>query len=673
MDPIQLLLFVVALDCIGAIASLFLNGREDIARLISGVTGGVASLVGVFSAGLVLFGGVSQPLIIPGPNPFGSLIFQMDSLSACIVCIICLLSAVTSLFSIPYLKEYSGRGVGTAGFFYNLFIASMILVVTVANAFYFLLFWELMTLTSYFLVIFEQDKEENVKAGYLYMLMAHAGTALIMLAFIIFFINTGSFNFSDFHQAQLSLPTRNLIFLLAFFGFGIKAGIVPFHIWLPRAHPAAPSHVSALLSGVMIKTAIYGIIRVSIDFLGSGSSWWGILVLTFGAISALLGVSYALVERDIKRLLAYSSVENIGIILMGTGVGMIGIATQHPVLGTLGLLAALYHLVNHAFFKGLLFLGSGSIVYRMQTKNMNAMGGLAGRMPWTGLAFLFGVLAVSAIPPFNGFVSEWFTFQAFFTAASSTLLVCKIFAPLFAVVLSITGAFAAMCFIKAYGSTFTGPARSPAAREAQEAPPVMVISMVVLAVIIVALGLGAPVVTPLIGNVAASLSSATQMNTAVGAQVFPLSTAQAVLSPPLMAILLVGLLIIPILIVAILGGSRAGQRRGVDPWTCGYVYTDQMSVSASSFDQPVLSTFRFLFILRVLIKKPLDAIASLSGRITSIILSAEPIIENMVTRPLERAVEYLGEHIRMLQMGDIRIYCLYIILTLAILLIAGIR
>jgi hydrogenase-4 component B len=673
MDPIQLLLLAVTLYGIGAIASLFLNGFEDIARRVSGGTGVVASLIGAASAVLALAGASSQPLTLPGPSPFGSLVIQMDPLSAGMVGVISLLSAASSLYSISYLKEYSGRGLGTAGFFYNLFIAAMLLVVTVANAFYFLFFWELMTLTSYFLVIFEQEKKENLKAGYLYMLMAHAGTALIMLAFLVFFMSAGSFNFSDFRQVQLSPAARDLIFLMAFFGFGIKAGIVPFHIWLPRAHPAAPSHVSALLSGVMIKTAIYGIIRVSVDFLGANTLWWGFLVLSFGAISALLGVSYALVERDIKRLLAYSSVENIGIILMGVGVGMIGMATGNPVLAMLGFLAAFYHLVNHAFFKGLLFLGAGSVVYRLHTKNMNEMGGLARRMPWTGLAFLFGALAVSAIPPLNGFVSEWFTFQALFTAAGSQLLVSKVFAPLFAVVLSITGALAAMCFIKAYGSAFAGPARSPAARETRESPGGMVASMIFLVVGILALGLGAPAVTPTISNIAASIANVEPLAAANGMQVFPINIAQAALSPLLMALLLIGLLSLPILIVAILGGYRAGRRSGVDPWSCGYGYTEQMSVSASSFDQPMQVTFRFLYTLRLMVKKFLDAIASLSGRATSVISRVEPVIENFVTRPLERSVEYLGEHIRVLQMGDIRVYCLYIILTLAILLIVGTR
>jgi hydrogenase-4 component B len=319
----------------------------------------------------------------------------------------------------------------------------------------------------------------------------------------------------------------------------------------------------------MIKTAIYGILRVSVDFLGASTLWWGFLILSFGGLSALLGVSYALVERDIKRLLAYSSVENVGIILMGMGVGMIGLAAHLPLLGALGFLAGLYHLVNHAFFKGLLFLGAGSVVFGTHTKDMNAMGGLSRRMPWTALAFLSGALAVSAIPPFNGFVSEWFTFQVFFTAAGSPLLASKVFAPLFAVLLSITGALAAMCFIKAYGSVFSGPSRGLAAREARESPWGMIASLAFLAVSVLALGVCAPVVTPVIGRVAASLSNTSPFVAASGLQVFPMNNAQAVLSTPLMALLLIGLLIIPILIVVVLRGYRAGRRSGVDPWACG--------------------------------------------------------------------------------------------------------
>jgi hydrogenase-4 component B len=421
MDAIQLLLLSVLVFGVGALASLLLNGSSRAARYVSGIAGMLGSLVGLLAAILAV---VNKPanLELLIPLPFGHFYLQMDGLSTLMIAMISVLGFAASLYSISYLEQYDKRNLGVLGFFTDLFIAMMMLVVTVANAFYFLIFWEMMTLASYFLVVFESEKKEAVRAGYLYMLVAHAGGALIMISFFLFFANAGSFDFAAFRQAQLSPVVRDVIFLLAFIGFGAKAGMVPLHIWMPGAYSAAPSHVSALMSSVMKKTAIYGILRVCVDLLGASVLWWGLLVMFFGALSAVLGVLFALAERDLKRMLAYSSVENVGIILLGIGTGMVGLATQQPVVALLGFLAALYHALNHSFFKGLLFLGAGALDYRLHTRDLNQMGGLARRMPWTGLAFLIGALAVAAIPPFNGFVSEWFTYQAFSMPAATRIL-----------------------------------------------------------------------------------------------------------------------------------------------------------------------------------------------------------------------------------------------------------
>ncbi len=668
MDAIQLLLLSLSVFGVGALASLLLNGSSRTARYISGMAGMLGSLVGLLAAILAV---ANKPatLELLIPLPFGHFYLQMDSLSTLMIGMISVLGFAASLYSIFYLEQYDKRNLGVLGFFTTLFIAMMMLVVTVANAFYFLIFWEMMTVASYFLVIFESEKKEAIRAGYLYMLVAHAGGALIMLSFFIFFANAGSFDFAAFRQAQLSPVVRDVIFLLAFIGFGAKAGMVPLHIWMPGAYSAAPSHVSALMSSVMKKTAIYGILRVCVDLLGASVLWWGLLVLFFGAISAVLGVLFALAERDLKRMLAYSSVENVGIILLGIGTGMVGLATQQPIVALLGFLAALYHALNHSFFKGLLFLGAGAVDYRLHTRDLNQMGGLVRRMPWTGLAFLTGALAVAAIPPFNGFVSEWFTYQAFFNASSDPNFVVRVFAPLCAVLLSLAGALAAMLYIKAYGGAFTGPARSEPASQAHEVPGTMLTSMFILAVGCLALGLGAPLVAPYLMNVAASLPGTTAMTVASGVWVYPANLSQAILSTPLVAILLVGLLTVPFVVVTLYGGFKAGRRTVVDPWSCGYGYSPRMSVSASSFDQPMKATFRSLYSLRPMIQKPLDATAAWSKRLREVIVRAEPLLESWITRPTARAVEYLGEHIQALQMGDIRVYCLYIILTLAVLLI----
>jgi hydrogenase-4 component B len=674
MDAIQLLLLSLLLFGVGAVAALLLNGLSRVARIAAGLIGALASVAGLAAAAQAATGALSR-LEIPDPLPFGHFTLEIDGLSAFMVAMISLLGFAVSIYSISYLGRYPNRNVGVLGFFTNLFVALMLLVVTIANAFYFLVFWEMMTLASYFLVIFESEKKESIQAGYLYMLVAHAGTALIMLSFLVFYLSAGSFDFAAWQsrQGSLSSALRNLIFLLAFFGFGAKAGMVPLHIWLPRAHPAAPSPVSALLSGVMIKTALYGILRVCVDFLGASVLWWGLVVLFFGALSAVLGVFYALVERDLKRILAYSSVENVGIILLGIGTGMIGLATQQPAVALLGFLAALYHTLNHAFFKGLLFLGAGAVDYRLHTRNLNEMGGLGRLMPWTGLTFLVGALAVAAIPPFNGFVSEWFTYQSFFSASSGQDFIVRVSLPLCAVLLSLAGTMAAMVAIKMYGGAFTGPARSEKAGQASEVPGTMLAGMVILAIGCISLGLGAPLIAPYLARVVTGALNVPALTVAEGLWVYPVDTAQAVLSTPLIAILLLSLLAVPLVAVAIYGGYRAGGRVVDGPWSCGYGYSGRMSVSASSFDRPIAVTFSGIYRLRSMTQKPLGVIAVWARRAREAIARAEPILETVIRQPTARALDYVGRNIQSLQMGDIRVYCLYIVFTLVVLLIVTFR
>jgi hydrogenase-4 component B len=672
MDAIQLLIVAVALFGAGSVVSLFCYGLAWLSRVAAGLFGIAASMMGLLAVARAA-SAASSRMSVSDLLPFGPFVLQMDGLSTLMVGMICLLALAVSVYSISYAGHYRKSSVAIMGFFTNLFIAMMLLVVTVANGFYFLIFWEMMTLTSYFLVIYEGEKEESIQAGFLYMLVAHAGTALIMLSFFVFYSSAGSFDFDAFRQNQLPLGLRSLAFLLAFLGFGAKAGMVPLHIWLPRAHPAAPSPVSALLSGVMIKTAIYGILRFCVDILGAGPMWWGLLVLVFGGLSALLGVFYAMTERDVKRILAYSSVENIGIILLGVGTGMIGLATGQPIVTVLGFLAALYHAVNHSLFKGLLFLGAGSMDFRLHTRDLNVMGGLGRLMPWTGATFLVGALGLSAIPPLNGFVSEWFTYQSFFAASGSRDFIVRAALPLCAVLLALTGALAAMVAIKMYGSAFVGPPRSEPARNASEVPGAMVIGMTLLAVGCVLLGLGAPLVAPYLVGVLADSLRVPSMAVAAGVWVYPAQAGATVLSTPLAALILLGLLSVPVALVAIGGGRRVGSRRVSAPWACGYGYSSRMSVTATSYDQPVVSTFSAIYLLRSMTRGPLRAIGSWSSRAREVIAKAEPILEGVVRNFATETVEYAGTQIQRLQTGDLRMYCLYIVITLAVLLIVVFR
>ena len=349
----------------------------------------------------------------------------------------------------------------------------MTLVVIADNGFFFLIVWELMSLLSYFLVVTEHEKADVRYAGFFYLIMTHVGTAFIILTFLIFFQGGGSFSFETFRHPEQPLPEgmRTLVFLMALIGFGTKAGIVPLHVWLPYAHPAAPSHISALMSGVMIKTAIYALIRVYFDFLGGQFPWWwGFVVLVIGAVSALLGVMYALMEHDLKSLLAFHSVENIGIILLGIGAGMIFQTYGLKELAALGLLAGLYHTINHAMFKALLFLGAGSLLYATHTRNMEEYGGLLRRMPWTGVFFLIGAVSISALPPTNGFVSEWLVFQSLFLSFQLPTVFLKLMLPIAAAMLALTGVLALACFAKAFGISFLALPRSTHARHAEEVP-----------------------------------------------------------------------------------------------------------------------------------------------------------------------------------------------------------
>ena len=378
----------------------------------------------------------------------------------------------------------------------------MILVVTAQHALFFLLVWEIMSLTSYFLVIYERHEEENIKAGTLYFIMTHVGTAFILFAFLLLYRATGSFDFGAIGKgmAAASPFVRNAVFIFALIGFGAKAGIIPFHIWLPAAHPAAPSHVSALMSGVMIKTGIYMLARICWDMLpGPPPLWWGLLILIIGSISSLLGVLYALSEHDLKRLLAYHSIENIGIILLGLGSSLVFLSAGMKTLALLGLIAALYHTLNHATFKALLFLGAGAVIAETHTRNIEGYGGLIRVMPQTAFFFLVGSLAISALPPFNGFFSEWMTFQSLFLGVNSFNLATKMIFIAAIGALAFTGGLAAACFVKAFGVTFLARPRSEAATHAKESPLPLRIGMAALALLTLILGVfagGCPAVLP---------------------------------------------------------------------------------------------------------------------------------------------------------------------------------
>jgi hydrogenase-4 component B len=667
---ITLLLLSVLLSAVGAVASLML--RNDEARAIKAANcAGAAAAVAGLAASLPALGGPVRSLTWAGPYPFAAFVLRLDPLAALMVAVISLLALVAWIYALAYVKEYAGRGVGAMGFFMNLFVAAMVLVVTADNAFWFLIFFEMMSLASYFLVIFDQD-EDAVSAGYLYFFVAHTGSVLIMIAFFVMANYAGSLDFAAFRVAHIPEPVASVVFVLGFLGFGAKAGMMPLHIWLPSAHPAAPSHASALMSGVMIKIGVFGIIKVGIDLLGGGVLWWGVVVLGFGAVSSVLGVVCALAERDIKRLLAYSSVENVGIILMGVGVGMIGIATGRPVIAVLGLMGGLYHLVNHAVFKGLLFLGAGAVIFRMHTKDMEAMGGLSRTMPWTALSFLVGALAIAAVPPLNGFVSEWYTYQALFAAALSDTFVVKLVTPVSAMLLTLTGALAVMAFVKAFGVVFSGSPRSPRAETARDVPLPMLAGMGTLAVACVGLGLAAPLVAPGIAAIATATLHAAPVVVASGAVLIPGNAEQAELSTPLIAVLLLVLAMVPVVIKAAFASRRALPRTAAAPWAAGYLPDGHMTVTGRGFVQPIRMFFSGLYSLHDVSAAVWAVLVRGFAGLVALARRAEPGWDRGIVDPIARGVQAIGERMQVVQGGDLRVYCLYIVAALVLLLVLAV-
>lgn len=561
---------ILMLYLIGALAGCLLRKQAPLANRLNSGFALLGSLAGVLVAVQALAAGetLDGQLWLLGS-------VHLDTLAALLLLAITLVGTAVSLYSFAYIKEYQGKGDVTIGVLMNLFLFAMVGMVLADNALGFLLCYELVTLTSYWLV---KTNPAAAKQSRLYLVMNHIGMVLVLAAFWLLCRETGSLEFSALRVHHLTGALASLVFLLSFCGFGLRAGFVPLHGWLPVAEPVAPSHISALMSGVMVKLGLFGILRVGIDFLGASQLWWGYVVLIFGACSAVLGVLSALAEHDLKRLLAYHTVENIGIILMGMGIGMIGLANQQPTLVMLGLLGALYHLLNHAIFKSLLFMGTGSVMFRLHTRDMDKMGGLAKLMPWTALAFLIGAMAISALPPLNGFVSEWFIYQSLL---SMTRLGTSIVAPLAVVMLAVTGAMAVMCFVKVYGICFSGAPRSEKASQAREVPGAMVSGTLLLAAVCLVLGLGAPWIAPHVASYGQALIAG-QLSTqvATGATLLPLDSSQAVLSPPVIAIALFGLFIIPLLVLALFKGPKPGRRHAGTPWACGYAYEERMSLTS---------------------------------------------------------------------------------------------
>ena len=657
-----------ALALTASFLGVVLSKARDAQRLIVCL---LLMLSGLAAVGAGLAGLMTAPTVttLPIGLPWLPMHIHLDALAGFFLLVIGLLVSVVSLYSVGYMRQLAGqRSVTPLYIFLPLFITGMQGVVLADDAYSFMIFWELMSVASYFLVTFEHEQEINRKAGFLYLLMAHIGGLMILGSFAVLYAASDSFEFEAMRGAVLSPMWASLAFLLAGAGFGMKAGLIPLHAWLPEAHPAAPSNVSALMSGVMIKVAICGFLRVIWDLVGLDHQawWWGGLLLAAGSTSAIGGIMLALQQHDLKRLLAYSSVENIGIIAIGLGLAMIFAHYDYPALAALGLVAALYHILNHALFKGLLFMGAGAVLHATHTRDMEQLGGLIKRMPRTAILFLVGCISISALPPFNGFVSEWLTFQAALMAPQLKDPLLSALIPFSAAMLALAGALAAACFVKAFGIVFQGTPRSHGASEAHEVDGWMQLGMAIPAVLCLLLGVLPVWVIPVFDAVAQSLVHAGLSESVAGSGwlwLTPIAPERASYSP---LIVLVALLLAGCTFVLI--SLSTGKKRRTPQWSCGHPHiTPRMQYTATSFSQPLRQIFADLYQPQGKLTRSEHNHPLLVKRVRYHVY-VQDLIWRYLYMPIRLFTEWLTRRIDRLHDRSIHGYLTYTFITLLILL-----
>ena len=641
--------------------ALVLHRNQRLSSAAGALGSALGGAAGLAESLMALASGSTDSVRFPWGFPGSSFYLEVDALSAFFLAVLFTVTIAAAAFGAPYLRAHARtRPVGAAWFHFNALVLSMALVIVARNGILFLIAWESMALTSFLLVMFDAQEPKVRAAGWTYLVASHLGTGCVLVFFAVVGGMAGSLDFDRIAAlAPLPEPTSSLLFLLAIAGFGTKAGFIPLHVWLPEAHPAAPAHVSALMSGAMIKLGIYGILR-ALTFLGPPEVWWGWVLVLIGTSSGVLGVLFALAQHDLKRLLAYHSVENIGIIALGLGVGLLGIAGKAPAVAFFGFAGALLHVLNHAVFKALLFLGAGAVSTATHTLDLERLGGLLRRMPRTGASFLVGSAAITGLPPLNGFVSEFLIFAGALSGAATL-------GPSFAIplaaaagALALIGGLAAACFVKAGGVAFLGDPRSIEVAAAREVGPMMVAPQVALAALCIALGLAGPltlaVVAPAVGVAAGAAAAASQ-----GA----LAGATGLLESVTLAFAVVLALSVGLTLAR--RGLGAGRTVAAAPtWDCGFAApTPRMQYTASSFAAPLTEYFRNS--LRTHVEAlapagPFPTRASLRTETPDVFLQGGFAVVAGGTRRALQAVLRL-------QNGRTQSYVLYIVATLIGLLI----
>ena len=611
------------------------------------------SVVALVIAAASLIGGraLGAEIELPIGLPWLGSHFRLDPLAAFFLVVVNLGATTASLYGLGYgSHEQAPERVLP---FFPAFLAGMNLVVLAHDAFTFLFTWEFMSLSSWALVMAHHRERGNAAAGYLYLLMASFGTLALLFAFGLLAGPGGGYTFGAIRVAAPSAAIGGVILALTLIGAGSKAGIVPLHVWLPLAHPAAPSHVSALMSGVMTKVAVYGFVRIVFDLLGPPDWWWGAVVPLIGGITALMGVLYALMEHDLKRLLAYHTVENIGIIFIGLGLALAFRASGMQAAAALALTAALFHVFNHSLFKSLLFFGAGAVLSATGQRDMERLGGLIHRMPLTAFAFLIGSAAISALPPFNGFVSEWLTFQAILLSPNLPQWLLKFLVPAIGALLALSAVLAAACFVKAFGVTFLGRPRSDAARDAAETDRWSIAAMFVLAALCLVAGILPGYFIDALAPVAEALTGARlpQQNELDWLTIVPIAQSRSSYN---------GLLLFFFIALAASLAAEAIHRwasravRRSAAWDCGFPNADPATqYTAGSFSQPIRRVFgSVLFRAREEVRMPAPGDAS-PARLQ---VRMRDVPWDVLYAPIARMVGFVAERLNALQFLTIRGY-----------------
>lgn len=653
----------------GAAASAVLVRWGDYARLAGTVSLVVSSAFAIMTGAAVLLQG-TMSLTLATNMPLGDWVFRLDALGAFFLVMVSVLTLAVAIYSFGYLRSYVGRGsMGRFAFLLNLLFLAMALAISSWNVLTFLVMWETMSLATYFLITYEKGKEGTGEAGLFYLAMTHAGTALITIAMLLLADQAHSFDFSTFASAAAAMPsgTRSAVFLLILLGFGTKAALVPLHAWVPYAYQAAPANAAALMSGATMKVAVLLMIRFFLEFLGAADTWWGVLLLLMAGVTALLGALYSLMERDIGRVMAYSSVENIGIILMAVGVSMVFF--NYPLLRPLAafaLVAALLHSLSHALFKGLLFMAAGSAISATGERDIERMGGLAKRMKWTGMFFLIGVLSLAAIPPLCGFVSEWMIFQALLQSGLITDMTLKMLMPVAIALLALTGAVAAASFLRVFGISFLARPRSEGAAQAKESHPAMLIGMGILAAGCIIVGIGATLIIPYADQASAVAIGQSASGMIVdGIFLTPLDPGFSEMSPLLLAIIL-GLAIPGAYgLVTLLHGRKV---RRSETWDCGTPLTARNEYTGTAFAQPIVRVFSFLYRPQNETSAEYSSSPYIKKKV-SFTSKALPVFENYLYRPIMKTSVSLARSATRIQAGSIQAYLAYIFAALVLLLV----